>query len=51
MKDPEKPQEESTDERLPYEPPEVISETVFETLALACQHNVGFPCAGYPPRS
>jgi hypothetical protein len=26
----------TTDERLPYEPPEVVGEDLFETLALAC---------------
>ena len=29
-------QREKPDERLPYEPPTVVAEEVFETLALAC---------------
>lgn len=32
------------DGRLPYEPPQVISEEVFETLALSCAKTTsGFP--------
>lgn len=39
-------------ERLPYEPPAVISEEVFETLALACGKVAGPICeAGGPGNS
>ena len=31
------------DKRKPYEPPTVVSDEVFETLALSC-NNVGPPC-------
>ena len=31
------------DEKLPYEPPAVVSEEVFETLALSCLTGAG-PC-------
>ena len=37
-------------ERLPYEPPAVISEEVFETLALSCGKD-GPICLGQPPSS
>jgi hypothetical protein len=38
--------------RLPYEKPRVISEDVFETLALACALANPFVCpAGNPDRS
>ena len=37
--------EEPTGAREPYEPPAVISEEVFETLAVACGKTGGFGCA------
>jgi hypothetical protein len=38
--------------RLPYEPPAVISEKVFETLALSCGKVNPFSCpGGIPTRS
>jgi len=36
------------DERLPYEPPAVVSEEVFETLALSCASANPFVCGGMP---
>lgn len=36
-------------ERLPYEPPAVISEEVFETLALSCAKANMFVCPGGNP--
>lgn len=36
-------------ERLPYEPPAVISEEVFETLALSCAKANPFVCPGGNP--
>lgn len=36
------------DPRLPYEPPAVISEEVFETLALSCASGNPFVCGGMP---
>ncbi len=41
-----KPQAE--DDRLPYEPPAVVSEEVFETLALSCASANPFVCGGMP---
>ncbi len=38
-----------TDERLPYEQPRVISEEVFETLALSCAKANPFVCPGGNP--
>ena len=35
--------------RLPYEPPAVISEEVFETLALSCAKANPFACPGGNP--
>jgi hypothetical protein len=35
--------------RLPYEPPAVISEEVFETLALSCAKANPFVCPGGNP--
>ena len=35
-RDPDKPAEQVSDPRKPYERPAIISEEVFETLALAC---------------
>jgi hypothetical protein len=35
--------------RLPYEPPAVISEEVFETLALSCARANQFVCPGGNP--
>ena len=40
-----KPQD---DERLPYEPPTVVSEEVFETLALSCASG---PICSIQPKS
>ncbi len=37
------------DKRLPYEPPAVISEEVFETLALSCSKANPFVCPGGNP--
>ncbi|MCG8418780.1 MAG: hypothetical protein MJE77_12655 [Proteobacteria bacterium] len=38
--------------RLPYEPPAVISEEVFETLALSCSKDNPVQCRpGFPTRS
>lgn len=35
----------ATDPRQPYEPPRIVSEEVFETLALACgKASGGFQC-------
>ena len=39
----------TTDRRLPYEPPAVISEEVFETLALSCASANPFVCPGGNP--
>lgn len=36
------------DDRLPYEPPAVVSEEVFETLALSCVSANPFVCGGMP---
>lgn len=36
-------------QRLPYEPPAVISEEVFETLALSCAKANPFACPGGNP--
>ena len=35
--------------KLPYEPPTVLSEEVFETLALACAKDPGSDCEFSPP--
>ncbi|HET6611190.1 MAG TPA: hypothetical protein VFG83_04345 [Kofleriaceae bacterium] len=35
--------------RLPYERPQVISEEVFETLALSCAQSNPFACPGGNP--
>ena len=35
--------------RLPYEPPAIISEQVFETLALSCAKANPFVCPGGNP--
>jgi hypothetical protein len=35
------PREEPPRRRLPYERPAVISEEIFETLALSCQRTIG----------
>lgn len=45
-------QDKSTPEkpRKAYEKPMIVSEKVFETLALSCG-SVGFPCIGVPPKS
>lgn len=37
------------EKRLPYEPPAVISEEVFETLALSCAKANPFACPGGNP--
>ena len=38
--------------RLPYQPPAVVSEEVFETLALSCANTLGSGCVpGFPDRS
>jgi hypothetical protein len=42
-------QGQSTDSRLPYQPPSVISEEVFETLALSCAKANPFVCPGGNP--
>lgn len=36
-------------QRLPYEPPQVISEEVFETMALSCAKTGDFACPGGNP--
>jgi hypothetical protein len=36
--------------RKPYEKPMIVSEKVFETLALSCGSG-GFECIGVPPKS
>ncbi len=38
-------------ERLPYERPAVISEEVFETMALSCSSSDPFSCPGGSDRS
>lgn len=38
-------------ERLTYEPPAVVSEEVFETLALSCGRASPLACFGQPPNS
>jgi hypothetical protein len=43
--DQKSPHDEPTGAREPYEPPQVISEEVFETLAVACGKTGGFGCA------
>jgi hypothetical protein len=42
-------QNEQAPRRLPYEPPAVISEEVFETLALSCARANPFVCPGSNP--
>ena len=37
------------DDRLPYQPPAVISEDVFETLALSCAKANPIVCKGSNP--
>lgn len=41
--------ERTEEERLPYEKPAVISEEVFETLALSCAKANPFVCPGTNP--
>lgn len=41
--------QQAPDDRLPYEPPAVISEEVFETLALSCAQANPFVCPGGNP--
>lgn len=48
MSEPNKNEEEDR-ERLPYEPPAVISEEVFETLALSCAKANPIVCPGGNP--
>ena len=43
------PDAEGEPERLPYEPPAVVSEEVFETLALACGKVAGPMCEAQGP--
>jgi hypothetical protein len=40
----EQPPNEEPDPRLPYEPPAVVSEETFETLAIACGKMSGPRC-------
>jgi hypothetical protein len=43
----EKPETlEATEVKLPYEPPAVVSEETFETLAMACRKMSGPVCTG-----
>jgi hypothetical protein len=42
-------QPEKKRERLPYEKPRVVSEEVFETLALSCARANPFACPGGNP--
>ena len=41
--------ESGQDERLPYQPPAVITEEVFETLALSCAKANQILCPGGKP--
>lgn len=41
----------SEGERQPYEKPQVVSEEVFETLALSCAKTTGALCPDGPERS
>jgi hypothetical protein len=43
------PESQPDRKRLPYEPPAVISEEVFETLALSCAKANPFACPGGNP--
>jgi hypothetical protein len=43
------PDTQADQKRLPYEPPAVISEEVFETLALSCAKANPFACPGGNP--
>lgn len=45
----EKPADKKPAKRLPYEKPRVISEEVFETLALSCARANPFACPGGNP--
>lgn len=47
QRDREQPTKDET--RRPYEPPAVISEEVFETLALSCAKANPFACPGGNP--
>lgn len=49
MSEREREQDRKHDERLPYEPPAVISEEVFETLALSCAKANPIACPGGNP--
>jgi hypothetical protein len=40
----EQPPNDESDTRLPYEPPAVVSEETFETLAIACGKMSGSTC-------
>ena len=51
MKKPDDKQE-VLDQRQPYEPPRVVSEEVFETLALSCAKANPLSCpSSFPDRS
>ena len=45
----QKPRTEERRQRLPYEKPRVLSEDVFETLALSCALANPFVCPGGNP--
>ena len=47
--DDKEPNQPDADARLPYEPPRVISDEVFETLALSCAKANPFVCPGGNP--
>jgi hypothetical protein len=47
--DDKEPNQPTPDPRLPYEPPRVISDEVFETLALSCAKANPFVCPGGNP--
>lgn len=49
MNEHEQEEDRQPEQRLPYEPPAVISEEVFETLALSCAKANPFVCPGGNP--
>ncbi|HKA89494.1 MAG TPA: hypothetical protein VKE22_17635 [Haliangiales bacterium] len=42
----ETPEKDDAEIKLPYEPPAVVSEETFETLAMACKKMSGPTCIG-----
>ncbi|MCA9677335.1 MAG: hypothetical protein H6708_03930 [Kofleriaceae bacterium] len=48
---PNEPRPQPREGRLPYERPQVVSDEVFETMALSCANANRFQCPGGPDRS